>query len=262
MSRPARPAATTIAALLAAATAACSDAPTGPAPGATTAAAPAAAKAEGPGASLLPSGSGPVVTYELRQTDGAAVSGSTVRFSIEAPLKPVSKTVVDNDSADADKRVGYYQVTLPYTGGKAVRAEEVALHPMYYEYLATTPWTATQGATTSLGYRTVWRRPVVTLQLESTLGGPTGGGAVFGAPAGPNPYDMWRDVADGGAYDYDRRPGFIKFYVVREDVNFEFCETKAPTGYRFTSPACLVTGKMAYESTRNFVLKHAPTLKF
>jgi hypothetical protein len=254
---PAPRASSLLGALLLAATAACSDSPAAPAGADRPAARDAASLAKGENAQRGIA-TQTVVTLALMNTRGSMVPNTTVEFTVEAAFKPTVKLVTDNDAADADKRDGYFSVQMPVTGGKYRALMKSA--PAEYAPVTFTPWIPSGGTTTSLGIYTVYRRPLVTLRLESTFGGLVGLGSAFYVPSGPTLEDPWRTVHDNGAGDLSPEPGIVSFRVTSHGIGYVPCETKAPNNFALANPACFATG-LPVESSVTHTLQHAPLFK-
>jgi hypothetical protein len=243
------------AALLAAVTTACSDSPTAPAGADHPAARDAASLAKGENAQRG-IGTGTTVTVGYINSRDVAVPNTVVEFTAEAPLKPITKLVADNDASDADPRVGHYKVQMPITGGKYRAVLKSA--PAEYLLGVTTPWQAAEGGVADLWIRYVYLRPIVTLRLESTFGGLVGAGAAFSLPAGLTMDDPWRKVQDNGPGDLSPEAGIVRFRAVSNGVSYKMCEEKAPPNFALANPVCTPTGQLAVESAATFVIQHAP----
>lgn len=239
-------------ALLLAAQAACTDAPTAPAAG--------GAASLAAGATAEPVVATPIVvsTYvllQVRDVGGVLVPTTTVEFTAtDGPGRSASKTVTDNGAGDADLRVGHYRVVMPFTNTANAYEARLVSAPVQYASFGAFARGSYGGPTTDIGTMTLRRRPVITLRMRSGgFGFLVGGAAIAYDASGSGVLDT--RVADNGWGDLDPTVGEISFRVLN-NATWTVCETTPPTNMRLASPSCL-TVQAPFDGSATYDVYHA-----
>jgi hypothetical protein len=237
------------AALLAAATTACSDGPTSPDRGASLGSGVGAAGrvAEQPAALRIPILM-PTATVRFRNVEGAVPLEGKALFTLVGTSQ--RKLVVDNGADDLDKSLGTIKTTFPATAGK-LRVDVGAIAP--YSPTKDASATATIGSTIDFGTLVLKRMPFVQADFVDAADGR------FLSGGGLKVQDTWSlkglaIVDDNGPGDHDLQIGRIKAYF-DSDKDVTILQTKIPVGYQAPDIYMTMT-KVAYEGSFNQLWKH------
>lgn len=171
------------------------------------------------------------VTLAVRETPSAAlIGGTTVAFKSGANGTPVN--VADNSADDADKRSGYYQVTLSRS---SVYEATVIAALSKYDRLAATKQLASASSTVGMGNMFLPVNPQFSIYVFRSQPFTLLGGATYsvGWADGSAPFMQRTDNVD----DISGLVGVIRFYG-KSAKTHQFCEIKAPAGFAIPTPSC------------------------
>ncbi|QJR37483.1 hypothetical protein [Gemmatimonas groenlandica] len=175
------------------------------------------------------------VNLVVRETpSGNMIGNTTVAFTSGSRGTPVN--IVDNSTADADKRSGYFQVTLTKS---TIYEATVIAGPSKYDRTEATKQIGSSASTVNMGTQYLPVNPLFTINVKRATTGALLGGATYtvGWADGTAPWMQRTDNVD----DMSGIVGVITFYG-RSARNHQICEITAPTGYLIPSPSC----KLAY----------------
>ena len=223
MIRSIRTATPALAAIIALALAACSDANT-TAPNALADLQPNQAVIPKPGATL---------TMGVRDyTTGLMVGGTTVAFVSGNGGTPMN--VVDNDAKDSDKRDGYFKVMVTKSD---IYTATVIASLSKYDRINAMLQVGSNAYTVNLGTVNLRTNPLISVYVRRASNNAFLGGAQFtvGWADGSAPWMTRTDNVD----DMNSTVGIVQFYG-KSNKNHQICEIKAPAGYLIPTPACKI----------------------
>lgn len=222
MIRSIRSAAPAFAALMALALAACSD---------NTATAPIVPDMQRNDAIVIIGRPTATLTMAVRDyTAGTMIGGTTVAFA--SGLDGTPKNVVDNDASDADKRDGYFKVTMPKN---TIYSGTVVAALSKYDRLEAMLQVGSTANNVNLGTLNLRTNPLFYVYVQRGYDNAYLGGAQFtvGWADGSAPWMTRTDNVD----DMNPMAGIVKFYG-KSARTHQICEIKAPAGYLIPVQAC------------------------
>jgi hypothetical protein len=252
-----------LAALAAAAlTAACSDAATAPAVGGAGGGSQQMRPALGGPANGGPVANVPATLLVAGKLSGTPLAGTKVQFKTVTAAGTVSTLVVgDNQSADDDKRDGYYKVYLP-AGASSYLASLASAPPEPYHTFGAYAYGAQPTGSIAFGTIQLVTKPTLRVSMLSKTKAPAPGATititnrliVFGQPS-------WQvTITDGGAGDVGPNgeaptADGVMLYRLPEAGQYEVCERVAPTGFLMAASQCQVVSP-AWDEQRNATFFH------
>ncbi len=171
------------------------------------------------------------VSLTVKETpSGALIGGTTVAFKSGASGTPIN--VVDNSADDADKRSGYFTVTLSRS---TVYQATVIAALSKYDRLNATKQVNSSWSSVSMGTIFMPINPLFIVYVRRASNSVLLGGATFtvGWADGSAPWMQRTDNVD----DISPSVGILTFYG-RSAKLHRICEITAPAGYAIPSPSC------------------------